>query len=531
MWPFRSKQAAPSDETVATIDVDSLPSAYDGQTGLSPWEASIFDGEKFFGGLGPVQVQWADYWSLRERSSSLFRENLYAQGLVSRLITNEISTGLAPEAKPDEQILGLAEDSLNDWTEEVENRFAIYGDQADICDHFKAQTLGAIQASARMEALIAGDVLVILGQHRGARVPTVRLVNAQLVQTPLSVDMPEGHLVSHGVERDAQGRVVAYWIRKDVMEFERIRARNSRNGRRIAWLEFAPGKRYNEERGMPLLGVVLQSLKEIDRYRDATVRKAVINSILAMFITKKEDKPGTLPMTGGATRKTNTTQAQTNGGDRQFKLSSFVPGMIAEELQTGEEPKGFDARGVDEKFGDFEEAIIQAVAWSRSVPPEILKLAFSNNYSASQAAINEFKIYIEQVRKEFGDTFCGPIFREWLISETINGRIRADGLLDAWRDPSRYDEFGAWTAVDWYGSIKPSTDMLKQAKGSELLLKLGLTTRAREARHLTGTKFSKNMKRQKRENEQLAEVLAPLVALENPAEPPADEPEEPENDE
>jgi capsid protein len=74
--------------------------------------------------------------------------------------------------------------------------------------------------------------------------------------------------------------------------------------------------------------------------------------------------------------------------------------------------------------------------------------------------------------------------------------------------------FGAWVTVDWYGSIKPSTDMFKQVKASNLLVEGGYSTRAREARITTGTKFSKNVKRLKRENEQLAEAIRPTLELE-----------------
>jgi len=140
-------------------------------------------------------------------------------------------------------------------------------------------------------------------------------------------------------------------------------------------------------------------------------------------------------------------------------------------------------------------------------------LSFSNNYSASQAAINEFKIYLNKVWSDWGETFCMPIYVEWLISETLLQKITAPGLLQAWRNPQEYDVFGAWVATDWYGSIKPSTDMLKQAKGSKLLVEEGWTTNARESRMLTGTKFSKNIKRIKRENELKAEAARPLLEL------------------
>lgn len=518
-WLSRPK---PAESSVPTLDI----MAYEGQRHFSPWEHSIYDGEKFLGGLGPVQVHWTDYWSLRERSGQMFRENLYAQGLVRRLVTNEINTGLQPEARPDEKILGFPEDRLADWTEDVESRFELWGKQPEICDHFQSNTWGALQRYIRLESIISGDVLVVLGQHPKAGVPTVRVVDAQVVRDPISSSQrpAKGHTLRHGVERDARGVIVAYWILQDDLSSKRIPARNARTGRRVAWLVFGFGnKRYREERGMPLLAILLQSLKELDRYRDATLRKAVLNSILAMFIKKTSDKPGTHPLSGGATRKMSGVENTASGDARTYDIAKHVPGLVLEELQMGEEPQAFDSKGTDEKFGDFEEAMVQAFAWANEIPPEILRLAFSNNYSASQAAINEFKIYLHLARGEFGDAVCSPVYQEWLISETINGRIAAPGLLDVWRDPAAYDRFGAWVAVDWYGPIKPSTDMLKQAKGSELLLHMGLSTYAKEARELTGTKFSKNMKRQAREVEQ-------LIAIRNVLEPPEPTPDMEETD-
>ena len=51
--------------------------------------------------------------------------------------------------------------------------------------------------------------------------------------------------------------------------------------------------------------------------------------------------------------------------------------------------------------------------------------------------------------------------------------------------------------------------MLKQARGSALLVEHGWSTNAREARITTGTKFSRNVRRLQRENGQLAEALRP----------------------
>lgn len=494
--------------------------------GLAPAVNTHFDGDKFFGGFGATKLFSTDYWTLRKRSDQLFRENLYARGLIRRLITNEINTGLTPEACPDEELIGVPEDSLNDWTETVENRFLLWGKNPEQCDWKHRSTFGAIQRAARMEALISGDVLVVLRQSRKTNLPMVQLISGDKVQTPLggSTKLANGHQIRHGVELDTVGRVVAYWVKQDGDgQPKRLPAKGTRSGRRLAWLVFGTEKRLDDVRGEPLLSLVLQSLKEIDRYRDSTQRKAVINSILAMFIKKTEDKQGTRPITAGATRRGQATTTDHDGGKREFNIASQVPGLIIEELQTGEEPVLKGGEGTDINFGPFEEAIIQAVAWANEIPPEILRLSFSNNYSASQAAINEFKIYLNKVWSDWGETFCQPIYIDWLLSENLRGRVQAIGLLDAWRDPQRQDVFGAWVASDWYGSIKPSTDMLKQAKGSKQLVDQGWSSNSREARMLTGTKFSKNIKRLKRENQLKTDAARPLAEFEQEFGKPVDD--------
>jgi len=500
------------------LSMDDLdPYAYAGQQAFSGFEWSVYDGGKFYGGFGDTQIQAVDYWTLRARSAQLFNENLYAKGLIRRLITNEINTGLTPEAAPDEQILGLKEDSLTDWSELVENRFGLWGKSPAVCDWKKRATFGALQRTARMEALIEGDVLVVLRQNPRTRLPTVQLVKGGAVQTPLdnTAELRAGNTIKHGVEFDAQGRETAYWVRQTDGSFKRLPAYGEKSGRRLAWLVFGTEKRLDEVRGQPLLSIVLQSLKEIDRYRDSVQRKAVINSILAMFIKKSADKPGTLPMAGAAVRrdKVDVSDNTTGTTPRQFNLAKYIPGLVIDELQEGEEPVTKGGEGTDVNFGTFEEAIIQAVAWANEVPPEILRLAFSNNYSASQAAINEFKIYLNRVWSDWGEQFCSPIYVEWIVSEALLGKVSAPGLLEAWRDPAKHDILAAWVCVDWYGSIKPSTDMLKQAKGSKMLVDEAWSTNAREARITTGTKFSKNIKRLRRENQQKAEAMRPLLEL------------------
>jgi capsid protein len=294
---------------------------------------------------------------------------------------------------------------------------------------------------------------------------------------------------------------------------KRVPAFGERSGRRIAWLVYGTDKRVDELRGQPLLALILQSLKEIDRQRDAVQRKAVINSMLAMFIRKAEDKPGTKPVSGGAVRKDVANITDPDGTARKFGIAQQIPGMVMEELQQGEEPVGFGNAGVDLNFPGFEAAIMNGIAWANEIPPGTLTLSFHSNYSASRGETNEFKMYLDKSRTERAEELGEPLYQEWLLASVLMGKIDAPGLLEARRDPNKYDIVGAWIASDWSGAIKPSVDLKKEVAGYAEMIKQGLITRGRATKELNGMKFSKVAEQLKQENEALAGATEPLLEL------------------
>tara|TARA_R100000808_G_C2155423_1_gene167872 strand:- start:17376 stop:18962 length:1587 start_codon:yes stop_codon:yes gene_type:complete len=487
----------------------------DGQIKIQAYDEynqHVFNGNKYPGGFGYQYDTELDYWSLRQKSAQLFKGNHYAAGIIDRLVNNEINTGMALEATPEPTILGIDEEFLGDWSENLENIFQIWANDPKLCDYSQRLTFNEIQKKAREEALIAGDVLVIIRSGRTG-LPNIQLVRGDRVQSPLTEKpIPEGHRIVDGIELDQRNRHVRYWIQNDNLDFEGITSFGIRSKRTMSFLLYGKEPRKGEVRGMPLLSRVLQSLKEIDRYRDSAQRKAVINSFLAMYIKKTEDKMSSMPVSGGAIHK-DSIQLSSQQAPRKFNLASQMPGIVYEELEVGEEPVGFHSQGTDVNFPNFEGAMLQSIGWSLGIPPEILTLSFNQNYSASQAAINEFKMYLDSVREDFSIDFCKPIYKEWFISSNLNKTVQAPGFLQAWRDPSKYLTVGAWLWSSWTGAVKPSTDMKKAAQGAEIIIDRGWSTNDKMSRELTGTKFSKNVKKLKRENEQLAEALRPMLEL------------------
>lgn len=484
--------SAVAESNMNSVSVDEL-GAFSGVYG-----GKTFDGDKFAGGFGDTNFLVWDYWKLRTRSVEMFATNLYARGIIRRLVTNEIGAGLSLEAIPNAAILGKTEESLQEWADDVENRFQIWSENPIICDFKQQNTFGKIQQIARQTALIAGDVLVVNRFNKITNLPQIQLIDGSAVQSPLDVPR-KGHTIQHGVETDRNGRQVAYWVLQKDGTIKRIPAFGEKSGRRLAWLYYGTDKLVDNVRGQPFLSLALQSIKEMDRFRDAEQRAAVINASLAMFVRKTEDKPSTLPLSNGAIRKDTIEKIDPDGTPRNFGITKQIAGMVIEELQVGEEPVSFDTRRPNVNFGIFEQQIIAVLAWGNEIPPEILTLSFNSNYSASKAALNEFKIYLDKTRKDFASQFLKPIYQSWLIQETLTGRISAAGLLEAWRNPLKYQEYGAWIEADFQGQIKPSLDLGKDVKTYGAAVDRGWMTNSRASKELFGTKFSSNVKRIKRE--------------------------------
>lgn len=478
---------------------------------------AYYDGSNFIDGVsGQVDtIENLDYWTLRQRSAAMFYGNLYARGIISRMVTDIINAGLSPESTPEEEILGLPEDSLADWAETVEKRWNLYGQSKEIVDYKGTREEGELQGQIYTESLICGDCLVIARIDEDTDLPKIQIVNGDRIQTPFEFGMDEN--VIDGVRVDADGKHVGYYVKNGTVDilnetFVYVPA-VGKSGRRVSWMVYGPVKREDGIRGEPLLGVAIQPLKDISDYRGSTQLKAKLNAMIAMFI-KRTNPVKTMPISAGAVRKESITGDST-GATAAVQLNKLEPGIVMQALEPGEEPYAYSTNGTDESFGAFEASIMVGVAWGLQIPPEILLMSFNKNYSASQAAKNKWNTYLAKERPRFASAHCKNHFEEWFTSSVLAGKIQAPGYLDTLADKRRHDERRAWLVTEWYGQIEPTVDPVKHVTSSKMAVAEGYSTRTREARQFNGSKFSHNVRRVAKENAQLAEAMRPMLELQN----------------
>ncbi len=486
---------------------------------LRPYSAPVVryvydNGEKFAGGYGATEIPIADLWTLRARSADLFERNLFARGLIRRIVENMVATGLTLEALPIEPLLGFKEDELEGWREDVELRFGLWANNKKLCDYIEQRTFGEIQQDILREALVCGDCVVVNRASDEFKVPQVEVISGTRVQSN-GAKPKEGHRIVDGVELDERGRHVAYWVLKqDALgskAYERIECYGAKTGQRIAWMVYGSDKRVGAVRGKPLLAIVLQSLKEIDRYRDATQRKAGIAASIAGYVQRSVEAVtravGAKVGAGGfgAKRKGASVEAEaSNGETRRFDVEDYVPGVFIHTLEPGEEIKQLNNSSATENFGEFQDAVLRAVAFCCSVPPEVFIMSYDKSFSASQAANNDFKIALATWRRTFGTHACAPVYEEWLVREVLRGRIKANGLSAALKDPEKHDVYFSWINSDWCGQVKPAVDLLKLVNAYDRMCVLGFMDRQRAAMELNGSDYRTNVKKLAKQNALLA---------------------------
>ena len=484
-----------------------------------------WDGSKFWGSLGPVS-EWTfvDYWKLRKRSMKLFRTNLYAKGVIRRLVWNEIHTGIIATPTPMGSVLFPSMDEVEreqqavKYGEQISVQFDLYSNTPAVFDWSKKETFGTFQELVRMESLISGDGIIISRIDKDTNLPRWQWVNGDHIKTPDTTNLLSGHYIKHGVEFDKWGKKVAFYVQSVVdgaYEYERIPVRGERSGRLISWMVYGSEHFIDDVRGEPLLADSIYMLKDLDRTRDAEVRASLVNAMIPLFL---EESPNEIKPVGPAdyarairpAAGANGAAAPADGvlpanyppviNPPTNQIDIMNPGTVY-KTPAGGKIQSFQTNRPNVNYSTFEKSIIAVLAWSKGIPPEVLMLEFGNNYSASRQANNEFEVYLSRFVKKYANEVTQPMFNCWITQMVLTGQLDLPGFMRAYGQTGEWRVLSAWMQCTWTGLNRPSVDRLKEANASQTLLDNGLTTYDLEARRHSGLSFMQVMQTQKRERE------------------------------
>ena len=464
--------------------IETKSDYYDGGGKLfSPWypvNTYYFDGEKTAGELGAPIDLLPEHRGLRFRAYEAQLKSDIVKIITGKFFKWVIGSGLKLQSEPAEKALsteGVTED-LSEFRKVTEARFKVFCESSS-SDYSGINNLHKIAAEAHKTAFLSGDALVILRvENKKLNIQVVdgsEVVSPLLEQKYYDEALERGNIIKHGIEVNKRNQHVAFYVRtyKNDLTYsvERVEAKGKESGMIMAWMIYGDKHRSSHLRGIPVISAILEKVEKLDRYTEASVGGAEERAKIAFSIEHNSTSTGENPMISQMRENLGTgtkTEDPYGLADKLGKNITKTTGKQTFNMPIGSKLNALDSKQED-NYEPFFNAVFVQLCAAIDIPPEVAIQKYSSNYSASRAAINGWGYIVDIHRKDFSFAFYKPIYRVWLITEVLNGKIKSPALLKAILDD---DDFviECFISAKFTGVNMPHIDPLKEVKAIREML-------------------------------------------------------------
>lgn len=361
---------------------------------------------------------------LQRRARHFHENNPLAHSGVSAWVNAAVGAGItATSQHPDPETRKILDAEFRRWTRraDLEARSSFEG----------------LQAAAVKAERIDGEALFRFVGDQLQQIP------AEQLDMSMTRDLGGGRLIANGVELDADGRRVAYWIHpaKPSDQFPtyappvRVPAEDVIH----VYRPTGPGA----VRGVSALAPILLRLAELDATEDAYQVAAKVSALLSVILSNANDMSGEDPLPEGVSLEPGAILKLAGG----WNVNTIAPQQV-------------------QQIGEFLSHMTRTIAAGLDVPEHLLTGDLRQaNYSSLRAGLVAFRQKIEAYQFQcLVPQMLDPVWRRVMAEAVLSGRIGADLSEDLF-------------AVEWIPPAQPWVDPLKDANATLALLKGGLMSR------------------------------------------------------
>lgn len=375
---------------------------------------------------------------LRNRSRDLIRNNPYARRACDAWVANVIGTGILAK-------LSAGQEIWDKWVTE--------------CDADGRHDFYGLQRLIARTVFESGECLIRLRwrlAEDGLSVPLqLQVLEPDFLDASKTQSVPGGGYIDNGIEFDALGRRVAYWLFGEhpgaqvpiasTLVSKRVPAEDI--------IHVFECDRPGQARGVPRLAPVVMKLRDIDDYEEAELLRKGVEACFAAFVYSEDEG-----LTAG-------TGATTSAASSSRNDESISAGMI-KYLRPGEKIQ-FGAPSAVQGYNEFLTQQLHAAAAGIGITYEMLTGDLSRiSYSSHRGGKLEFQRNAEAWQwLTFIPQLCNAVATAWKRAAIMGGVSRAGRAKFDWTPPK-------W---DW-------VDPVKDVMGVVLALAAGLTSWEDEAR-------------------------------------------------
>lgn len=371
--------------------------------GTDTWIAPATDADSEIGRAGSL---------LRARSRDLVRNNPLAANAVQILVSSLVGAGIRPRA-------ATADPDLN---ARIDGLFAQWSDRSDF---YGLTDFYGLQSLAVRQMVEGGEVISLRQRGRGLAVPLqIQIKEADHLDEGKIETGNGARRIIQGIEYDAEGRRVAYWI---LPEHPGSQTRTVLSGRydsvRVPAAQVAHmfERQRLQNRGVPWAAPVMRSLRDMDDWQVAElVRKKTEACLVGIVVGGDSDTP-VAPKVQRA-----------DGSDAE----QFEPGMIA--YANGAQDIKFNQPANAGGLYDWMRVQGTIVAAGFRLPYALLTGDLSqSNFASSRVGLNEYRRMIDMMQWQIViPMFCQPVWDWFVEAAQLAGLIELDRVPVEWAPPS-----------------------------------------------------------------------------------------------
>ena len=275
-----------------------------------------------------------------------------------------------------------------------------------------------------------------------------------------------------------------------------------------------------------MIAVVLETLKKMERYKEATVGSAEERQKIAYSVEHEVFSTGQNPLMdqlAKAVNYSNTDQFPSTDDDLR-ELADKVAATT--NKMAFNMPKGAKLKVLESKnelyFKEFYQVNIELICASLGIPPEVAMSKYDSNFSASRAALKDWEHTITVVRNDFTSQFYRNVYNFWMHINVLDNTLTAPGYVISFMN-NRVKAVRAYQSCRFTGPGVPHIDPLKEVQAERLKLgdkfaNVPLTNVEQAVEQLNSGDSDSNM-RQAAEELKMWETLYPEIAATDPATP------------
>lgn len=349
-------------------------------------------------GTDPNLILTYNYDLLCQRSTTLFHTHAPVSAGINKSAMYAIGQGLHFRSQPDYKTLGITKETAKDWGMRFQSLL-----------HYVFCMLNFYNKQSVLfrTADIMGDSVLLFD-----RVDQPAGLPFDLIETGgdfinFQAGANKGEIVNLGIIVDKFLRRKGFVQNDDAQT--RVMFKDG-DGDQNA-IQYYNKQMARQLRGFPLAYKIIAAAKNYDRFIDATLARAVLESIMMGVVNNTESDFGSqVDKIAESTRDENGYKPPSSIST-DATVSQLATGGIF-HMQGKGELNFTDLKTPSNNFDKFNNAHIDICGMALDIPPEVLMSKYSTSFTAHKGALNDFVKSYTLKRHNFQRTVCYPVMLE-----------------------------------------------------------------------------------------------------------------------